>query len=283
MVALFSVLSITSMVVQNSIYNGVTKKTLTTDGRLYKYNMLTYLVCIVLFGVFMLGESISLYTVLLGLVFGIAAALSNLYRMMALSTGPMHITLLVTTSSMIIPTMSGVFFGEEFSLAKLVLVLVLIGFIYMSMNGKGGEKINKKWVLCCFTAFIFQGSIGVLQKVHQSSSHKGEAHAFLFVAFICSAVYCIIRSGKEFKQISFDRATKLFALICGVCIYTMNFLNLKLSGMLPSQLFFPLINGSTIVLCSVMSVVVFKERLSKKQLFGLVGGILTLIGICLVK
>lgn len=283
MVALFSVLSITSMVVQNSIYNRVSKKTLTTDGRLYKYNMLSYCVCIVLFGIFMLRENISLYTVLLGLVFGVATALSNLYRMMALSTGPMHITLLVTTSSMIIPTMSGVFFGEEFSLAKLVLVLVLIGFIYMSMNGKGGEKINKKWVLCCFTAFIFQGSIGVLQKVHQSSNHKGEANAFLFVAFVCSAVYCIIRSGKEFKQISFDRATKLFALVCGVCIYTMNFLNLKLSGMLPSQLFFPLINGSTIILCSVMSVVVFKERLSKKQLFGLVGGILTLIGICLVK
>ena len=283
MVALFSILSITSMVVQNSIYNNVSKKTLNTNAKLHKYNMLAYLVCIVLFGLFMLGESISVYTVLLGLVFGVATALSNLYRMMALSSGPMHITLLVTTSSMIIPTMSGVFFGEKFSLAKLVLVLVLIGFIYMSMNGKGGEKINKKWFLCCLTAFIFQGSIGVLQKIHQSSPHKDEANAFLFVTFICSAVYCIIRSGKEFKQIKLERTTKLLALICGVCIYTMNFLNLKLSGMLPSQLFFPLINGSTIILCSVMSVVVFKERLSKKQLFGLVGGILTLIGICLVK
>ena len=143
MVALFSILSITSMVVQNSIYNSVSKKTLTTNGRLNKYNMLAFLVCIVLFGMFMFGESISLYTVLLGLVFGIATALSNLYRMMALSSGPMHITLLVTTSSMIIPTMSGVFFGEKFSLAKLVLVFVLIGFIYMSMNSKGGEKINR--------------------------------------------------------------------------------------------------------------------------------------------
>ena len=131
MVALFSILSITSMVVQNSIYNNVSKKTLNTNAKLHKYNMLAYLVCIVLFGLFMLGESISVYTVLLGLVFGVATALSNLYRMMALSSGPMHITLLVTTSSMIIPTMSGVFFGEEFRLAKLVLVLDLISFIFM--------------------------------------------------------------------------------------------------------------------------------------------------------
>ena len=46
------------MVVQNSIYNNVSKKTLNTNAKLHKYNMLAYLVCIVLFGLFMLGESI---------------------------------------------------------------------------------------------------------------------------------------------------------------------------------------------------------------------------------
>ena len=62
----------------------------------------------------------------------------------------------------------------------------------------------------------------------------------------------------------------------------MNYLNLKLSGLIPSQLFFPLINGSTIVLSALLSVAVFKERLNKKQIIGLCGGILSLIAICLV-
>jgi multidrug transporter EmrE-like cation transporter len=63
----------------------------------------------------------------------------------------------------------------------------------------------------------------------------------------------------------------------------MNYINLKLSGLLPSQLFFPLINGSAIILSSLSSVFIFKESLSKKQVVGLVGGILSLIAICLVK
>jgi multidrug transporter EmrE-like cation transporter len=62
----------------------------------------------------------------------------------------------------------------------------------------------------------------------------------------------------------------------------MNFINLKLSGMLPSQLFFPLINGSAIVLSSLVSVLLFKEKLTRRQTIGLVGGIASLIAICLI-
>jgi len=74
----------------------------------------------------------------------------------------------------------------------------------------------------------------------------------------------------------------IIGLICGGCSFGMNYINLKLSGLLPSQLFFPLVNGSAIVLSSLMSVILFKERLSKRQTIGLVGGIVSLIAICLV-
>ena len=63
----------------------------------------------------------------------------------------------------------------------------------------------------------------------------------------------------------------------------MNYLNLKLAGILPSQLFFPLVNGGSMVLSQMMSVVIFKEMPTKKQLIGLIGGICSLIAICLVK
>ena len=59
--------------------------------------------------------------------------------------------------------------------------------------------------------------------------------------------------------------------------------NLKLSGLLPSQLFFPVVNGSAIILSSVMSVLLFKEKLTKRQVVGLLGGIISLVAICLVK
>jgi drug/metabolite transporter (DMT)-like permease len=271
------------MVAYNSLINGVCKKDLKTTDHVHAFSSIFYAVCVVLFALVALGGGISWFTVILGLAFGVVTNLSAYYKMRALASGPMHVTLLVTTSSMIIPTMSGVFFGESFSIPKLCVVALLIFFIYLSLEKKGDSKINKRWLIFCLLAFIFQGSIGVLQKIHQSSVHKDETGAFLFVAFICSLLYSHIRAKKNFKELNFTKKHLAFALICGICTFGMNFLNLRLSGLLPSQLFFPVVNGSAIILSSVMSVLLFKEKLTKKQIIGLCGGILSLIAICLVK
>ena len=195
----------------------------------------------------------------------------------------MHITLLITTSSMIIPTISGVFFGETFSLPRLCVVFVMIFFIYLSLDKGSDMRINKLWLIYCLLAFVFQGGIGVLQKIHQSSLYKNETGVFLLTAFICSLIYSCIRTKKSFGELNFQKKHLCFALLCGVCTFGMNYLNLKLSGILPSQLFFPIINGSAIILSSVASVLIFKEKLSKKQLIGLCGGMISLVAICLVR
>ena len=277
------ILSISSMVLQNCILNNVCKKDLKTSDHVYCFNILTYAVCIVLFGIVALSGGISLFTVGMGLLFGVVTAFSYYYKMRSLSSGPMHITLLITTSSMIIPTLSGVFLGEQFSLPKLGIVLLLIFFIYLSLEKNNDARFNKRWLLFCSLAFIFQGSIGVLQKIHQASVYKNETGCFLFVAFLCSLIYSLIRAKKSFGELRFTKKLLFFALFSGACTFVMNFLNLKLSGLLPSQLFFPVINGSAIVLSSLMSILLFKEKLTKKQIIGLCGGIAALIAICLVK
>ena len=150
------------------------------------------------------------------------------------------------------------------------------------LDKKSGGSVHGKWFLCSLLAFLFQGAIGVLQKVHQSSVYKEETGGFLFVGFVCAALYSLIRAKGGFSQIKGGKTTLAVAFVCGACTVAMNYINLKLSGMLPSQLFFPLVNGSAIILTSVVSLVLFKEKISKRQQIGLIGGILSLIAICLV-
>lgn len=283
MTALLTVLSIGSMVLQNGLLNGVCKKVLNTSQQTNFFNVVQYAVCVLIFGVMMFTGSLSWYTAGVGVLFGIVTALGTMYKLMALGKGPMHITLLITTSSMIIPTLSGVFFGEGFSLTKFAVVIVLIGCIYLSLGKQEGDtKINGKWLVYCLISFVFLGLVGVLQKVHQTSAYKAETGGFLFVSFVCSMLFSLMRVGRAVKEIRFEKKVLFIGMVCGVCTYAMNDINLKLSGMLPSQLFFPLINGSAIVLSSLVSVVLYRERLDKRQWVGLVGGILSLIGICLV-
>lgn len=279
-IILMTTTSIASIVTQNCLHNTVCKKHLTTPRLITLFNFPVYIVSVLIFAVLMFVEGVSMFTLLLGIVFGVVTALANIYKMRSLSVGPMHLTLLITTSSMLIPTMSGIFFGEVFSFYKLLVAFVLIFFIYLSLGQKGNNKINGKWILFCLLTFLLQGTIGVLQKIHQSSPHKAETGGLLFVAFLCSLAFTFVRVKGDLKGLSGKVA--IFAIICGVCTFLMNNINLKLSGMIPSQIFFPLINGSAIVLSSAMSIILFKEKLTAKQYIGLVGGILTLIAICLV-
>lgn len=276
------VLSVCSMVLQNCILNKVCKKELQSSDHVYRFNMISYAVCILLFTVLAIQGGVSWFTLGMGALFGVVTALSNLYKMSALSTGPMHITLLITTASMIIPTMSGIFFGETFSLPKLLTVGVLLFFIYLTLGRSDDFKKSKLWFLYCLIAFLLQGTIGVLQKIHQTSAHKGETGSFLLIAFICSLIYSRIRAKKTFGELKFTKKTVIFSIISGICIFGMNFLNLRLSGLLPSQLFFPLVNGSAIVLSSLASFLLFHEKLTKRQIIGLIGGIASLIAICLI-
>lgn len=285
--ALLIATSITTMVLQNCLLNSSCKTKLKSAKHINLFNILIYSVCVIIFGLLLLKETLSPFTFFIGIIFGVVTSLSNLFKMLSLSTGPMNITILVTTSSMIIPTMSGIFFGESFSIAKLCIVILLIGFIYLYISKNSASKdddvkVNKKWLLYCILAFVSIGMVGVIQKIHQSSAYKSEVSGFLFIAFICAIIFCFFRSRSCEQKLILDKKLILIGLICGGCTFGMNYINLKLSGLLPSQLFFPLVNGSTIVLSSLFSVIVFKEKLSKRQTIGLVGGIVSLIAICIV-
>ena len=280
--AILIITSVSCWVLQNCLFNKVCKRELEGERQINAFNIVVYAVCVITFGILLLGNSISVYTILLGLLFGIVTALCGLYKMLALSCGPMHITMLITTSSMIISALSGIFFGETFSFPKLCAILVLLFFIYLTLDKTGESKISLRWMLYCGLAFLLQGIIGVIQKIHQSSIHKSEASGFLFVAFIWAIVFCLIKNKGKAQITTIGKKNILIGIVCGGCTFAMNYINLKLSGLLPSQLFFPLVNGSVIVLSCILSVVLFKEKLSKRQMIGLIGGIGSLISICLV-
>lgn len=275
--------SMLSVVLQNGLFNTVSKRKLKDRFDIFNYNSWLYLICFVLFAVLAIGTKISVYSVLMGLLFGIVTMLSNFYKLTALSKGPMHITVLVTTSSMIIPAMSGaIMFGESFSVGKALAVLLLIFFIYISLKKDKNSELNKQWVIYCILAFIFQGVIGIIQKIHQTSSHKEELLIFLASAFLFSCIFsrCLAHGGKT--GLKFSKTEYIFAVICGICTFTMNYINLKLSGLLPTQLFFPLVNGGAIILTSLVSVVIFKEKINKRQTIGIIGGLVSLIFICVL-
>ncbi len=284
-------ISIGACVLQNALLNRESKHGMKTQKSVYFFNMLLFAFGFLLFLLTAIGQPISLYTLGFGVFFGAVTIVQNICNLMALARGPMHITLLLTTSSLVIPSLSGIFIdGDKPSPLKITVIAVLIVFIYLSIDRRGNTDFKPHWFPCALTAFLCQAAVGIMQKIHQASAHHAETSGFLAAAFFCSflfaAVMTLLASRNEkaagIKGEAFPKGRMLIALICGLTTYLMNDLNLKLSGLIPSQIFFPLVNGASLLLNTLTAVLLFREKLTVRQRIGLAGGIAALILLCIL-
>jgi drug/metabolite transporter (DMT)-like permease len=235
----------------------------------------------------------SLFTVMLGVLFGAVTALQGVTNMAALQLGPLSYTTVIISFSTLISALSGMlFFGESIGYLQIVGMVLMLASFAMANGGKSGEKrANLHWLLLCIVAFLATGAIGVMQKIHQSSSFKDELNAFLVIAFAVSAlfsgVFALFLRKKERASSApkIDRANVIgllfLMLVSGVCGAVNNKLNLYLSGVIDSVVFFPVVNGGGLVLTTLASLLIFKERLRTKQWIGILFGIASVLCLCI--
>lgn len=236
--------------------------------------------------------SASTFTVLLGIVFGSVTALQSVTNMLALQTGPLSYTSVIISFSTLLSAFSGVlFFDETIGAFQIVgILLMLVSFVLANGKDASGKHANVKWLLLCIVAFFATGVIGILQKVHQGSEFRGELNAFLIIAFAVSALFSAVAFGilrcrdHKRKVEAPHMAVYLFAslmILNGAFVAVNNKLNLYLSGVMDSAVFFPLVNGGGLVLTTLTALLIFRERLTGKQWVGVGFGIASVIFLCL--
>lgn len=256
------------------------------------YNAATALVCAVTIFFLSSGRSISWFTLIVGVIFGIITALQQFFNLKALAIGPLSYTSVIISLSTVIPTLSGYFiWGEPLEAIQIIGIIMMMGSMLLSVDfGKRGKSASLRWLGATLLAFFMTGAIGVMQKWHQSSSHKEELDGFLISAFVVAFLYSLLfyllqrKQYKKERNVSFAPTIKgtlvLLMLVVGLCTAANNKLNLFLSGVLPSAVFFPLVNGGGLVLSVLASRMLFKERLRPLQWSGIGLGIAAVLFIC---
>lgn len=233
----------------------------------------------------------SMYTVLLGIIFGLITALFTILNMKALESGPLSYTNVIVSCSMVIPALSGmVLYNETVSPWQIVGILLMItSFLCAVDNNNSGSGTSLRWLFFCLGAFLFSGAVGVMQKVHQNSVHKDELGMFLIIAFGVSAIFsfCLTvyynKTNNETALVLGKKKIRkffIFSVTCGIGIALCNQINMYLAGAMASIIFYPLVNGASMILTATAGIILWKERLSKKQWFGLVMGGVAILLLC---
>lgn len=234
----------------------------------------------------------SVYTVLMGVAFGIITALCAVFNMKALEIGPMSYTTVICYCSMLIPSLSGmVLYNESISTIQYVGIVFMIASFLCAVDRKNDRiGASLKWFVFCMIAFLTSGAVGVMQKIHQNSPHKSELGMFLILAFGVSAIFSQLtvlylkhRKGQSVTVYQKEKRSRYiwYSILCGIGIGLVNQINLYLAGAMDSVIFYPVFNGAMILLTSLIGVVFWKERLSVKQWIGLIMGSIAIFLLCL--
>ena len=229
--------------------------------------------------------SVASATLLYSLIYGSLLILAQWFYTAALSKGNTAACSTVYSLGFIFPTLSGaMIWNEAFSFVDLLGVLSAVAAVVLSgLKVKKNESNAKAYYFIPLViAMLASGGLGIVQKVQQKSDYADQRPIFLLIAFLLAAgislLFALMTKSTE-TDTDILRARKLtVAALVGAFFGCCNLLNTLLAGLLDSAIFFPTLNIGVILLSTVSAAILFKEKLSKKEICVLVlGGISILL------
>ncbi|NOU98659.1 hypothetical protein [Paenibacillus planticolens] len=225
-------------------------------------------------------------TLIVGTCFGVIFVLTMFVYSSAMDSGPLSYSTFYFSSSMLLPVVVSVLlWHESLGLWKIIGIgLFLISFYCISILGKGvSQKPRPIWYLYCVLAFLLNGALSVCSKFHQSQLGGGEVIEYMTVSFatatIAAALGMLIFRPQKASFVSLTTTSWPYTLGVAVTTGGANAIIAFLSGKMSGVLLFPIVNGSMIVSISLLSFILFKERVSKFGVAGMMTGLIAIIAI----
>ena len=255
-----------------------TKKTLGKD--VFFFSFLTSLAAMVFFLVTSKGLQWNTGLILYAVLFALSYVVSTVSGVYAITYGPLSLTSLIGSYSLMIPTFYGLIFLKDpvsFGLIPGLILLVISLFLINQKNVNA--PITLKWGIFIFVAFVGNGMCSVFQKMQQvkfDGAYKNEFMILsLAIVVLLLSIFVIKKERKGIKSVTVSGWS--LGLACGIANGIVNLFVMILSGIMSISLMFPMISAGGIIITYLVSRFVYKEKLTRVQFVGFVIGIASVV------
>ncbi len=209
--------------------------------------------------------------------FAVSYGLALAGSLLAIKNGPLSITMLITSYSLVIPAFYGVFaYGDTLGLVGIIgLVLLLVSLLFINKKGDN-SGMNIKWLICVIFAFGGNGFCSVFQKMQQYAFDGAYKNEFMIISLVFCALFMIIATVATKEKPDFKNSLALGAG-CGVANGIVNMLVMVLVGSVPSIILYPSMAAGGIVIGFLVAVFVYKEQLTRLQIVGYIMGTISVV------
>lgn len=230
-----------------------------------------------------LKSNVNLNLLICSLIVGVLFVITfNLYAFTAQKIG-ITLSTIANKMSMIIPILIGlILFKEEVTLIKVIGIFLAIGaIIFSSKEDKKSKKLSQVNMLILSLLFIGQGlADGILNWAQKNILNSENMNLFFTLTFLSAGLAGGLYIFYKIKTSNFKMNKK--SILWGITLGIPNYLTLLYfmkslkNDLFSSYQVFPIVNIGVIVLCTILSVILFKEKVSFYKWIGVGFGILAI-------
>lgn len=212
-------------------------------------------------------DPVSLNTgILIGLLFIIGF---NVFGLSIQKSG-LGITSLVQKLSVIATVIASLFLGEVISYLKYFGLLLSLIALYLLFVPENNEKSKTNYfTYLLLLSFCIASCIEIAFLVYNKNKNViHDATQFTTIVFFSSAFFGLIYYFIKLRSIP-TKYELVWGAILGIPNYfSIEFLNLSLESGMHGSIFFPILNISVILLSGISGYLIFKEKFSRRQIWG---------------
>jgi drug/metabolite transporter (DMT)-like permease len=191
------------------------------------------------------------------------------------------VTTLANKLSLVFPVLfSLIFFNEQISTIKYIGLATAVLAVVLTVYKKDVRRTNLIFILLPLIIFVGSGVVDSLVKYVQATQITDSQVSLytiivFFIAFLCGLVLSFI---KKEAPLSFHRPTLLLGVLLGAANFGSLFFILKAlnNSNLNSSLVFALNNMLVVALTAIIGMALFKEKLNKINLMGILLALISL-------
>lgn len=272
----------------SSIFGGFyTRRTKDKKAPVPLYNVIEAISCFFVWAIlyavnFTFEPKVLLYSLAMGACF----TCCKIGTVNALRTGPVTLTSLINSLSLIGATIWGfIFWGAKVTPFAIVgILLVAVALALCLYGGKdehkdgeenGTNKISLKWLLFVGMSFFGNMASTIIQRTQQTAFDGEHGNMLMFFSLIISVAVCGVFYGRSDKtdSVSLIKTSGAFPVAAGVGNVLLNlFVMLLATSSISPSIVYPTICIGGLSLTILTSLVVFKERLKWWQWIGIAIG-----------
>ena len=221
--------------------------------------------------------------ILFGLINSTMYAIGFYAAYQAYRIGSFGLTRLLSSFGIIITTFYGIIFLKEPTTpyTYIALVLIVVAFLIGYQKDDADEKVNisAKWVLMVVLTVLSNAMISILGRIQVGMFDGEYKNEYLMISLGGAAILLMVL-GLIFERDKFVSTVKngfLYGMFAGMFNGINNFFILVTYSYVPISISSPVKSGLGMVISFVMSVVIYKEKFSRRQLIQVAIGIVAVV------